>query len=152
MVLGMRPRHWQRVAVYTTTILLFATGVAWLVAHFYLRSSVEPGLELPSPIEPWALRLHGISGQIFLFVFGSMSAAHVVTGWRLRRNRWSGSAVVAVSTFLALTALMLYYAAEEWHWPVSTVHWVVGLTLVPIVAWHVVAARRARSHSAGINA
>jgi hypothetical protein len=142
--IGLRPRSWQRWAAYITTGMLLASGATWLVAHYLLHGSGEFGAELPSPLEPLALRLHGIAAYLFVFVFGSMSTAHIVLGWRLRRNRRTGTLLVGACALLAVTALLLYYAAEDWHPAASLVHWICGLLLAPLLWAHVLAARAGR--------
>ena len=141
---GLRPQRWQRWAVYTATLALAVTGLAWLAAHHLLRSTGAFGEELTSPLEPWALRLHGMLAYAFLFVLGSMSAVHIVLGWRVKRSLWSGSALLACSALLLCTALALYYAPEHWHAGSSLVHWLAGLGLPLLLALHVVVARRSR--------
>lgn len=142
--LGLRPQRWQRRAVHATTVALALTGLAWLAAHHLLRSTGGFGEELPSPLEPWALRLHGVLAQLFLMVLGSMSTVHIVLGWRLRRGRWSGGGLLLASLVLFASGLALYYAPEAWHAGTSLLHWGLGLALLPLVGLHVARARRSR--------
>lgn len=150
--LGLRPQRWQRWAVHVSTLALTLTGVAWLIAHHLLRDTDGFGEALPSPLEPWALRLHGMLAYAFLLVLGSMSAVHVVLGWRLRRSRWSGAGLVAASLVLLVSALALYYAPQPWHDSASLLHWAAGLGLLPLVWLHVLTARRSRRRSAQLSA
>lgn len=149
--IGLRPLRWQRAAVHTTTAALALTGLAWLAAHHLLRSTGGFGEELPSPLEPWALRLHGVLAQVFLLVLGSMSTVHIVLGWRLKRSRGTGSGLLLASLMLLATGLALYYAPEHWHAGTSLLHWGVGLALLPLVWLHVVRARRARRAPARVS-
>lgn len=141
---GLRPQRWQRWAVYASTLALVLTGLAWLAAHHLLRSTGTFGEELASPLEPWALRLHGIVAYAFLLVLGSLTAVHIVFGWRLKRSLWSGSGLLACCAVLLCTALALYYAPEHWHAGSSLVHWLAGLGLPLLLTLHVVVARRSR--------
>ena len=141
---GLRPQRWQRWAVHTTTLALLVTGLAWLAAHHLLRSTGTFGEELPSPLEPWALRLHGIVAYAFLFMLGSMSAVHIVLAWRLRRHLGSGIGLLACSAVLLCSALALYYAPEPLHAGTSLLHWLAGLVLLPLLWLHVLLARRSR--------
>ncbi|MCY4755937.1 DUF4405 domain-containing protein [Pelomonas aquatica] len=149
---GLRPQRWQRWAVHASTLALTLTGIAWLLAHHLLRSTGTFGEELPSPIEPWALRLHGMLAQVFLLVLGSMSAVHIVFGWRLKRSLWSGGGLVALSGVLLTSGLALYYAPEHWHAGASLLHWGTGLGLLPLVWVHVLAARRSRPQPPRVSA
>lgn len=144
--MGLRPQRWQRWAVHASTLALVLTGTGWLLAHHLLRSTGTFGEEVPSPLEPWALRLHGIVAYVFLLVLGSMSAVHIVFAWRLRRSLWSGSSLVAACLLLLCTGLALYYAPEQWHGGASVLHWGMGLALLPLLWVHVLAARRSRRH------
>lgn len=145
--IGLRPARWQRLAVHASVLALALTGVAWLLARYLLRSTGGFGEELPSPLEPWALRLHGIAAYGFLLVFGSMGTVHLVLGWRLRRSLKSGLGLVAAGLVLIGTGLALYYAPESWHRGASILHWGLGLALLPLLWAHVLTARRARSRT-----
>jgi hypothetical protein len=138
--IGMRPPRWQRWSVHATVLALLASGVAWLIAHYGMRAAGE--LAAPHPLEPWSLRLHGIAAYAFLLAFGSMSAVHVVLGWRARRNRGSGAGFVLAATLLFVTALGLYYGPESAHATTSMLHWGLGLALLPLLWLHIVIARR----------
>jgi len=148
VAIGLRPRRWQRWAVYLTTTLLVASGLAWLAAHYWLVAAGPFGDAQPSPLEPWALRVHGVVAYGFVFAFGSMSAAHIALGWRLRRHLASGVALTAAGTLLAASALLLYYAPADWHDAASLAHWGVGLALAPLLLVHLGQARAARRHRA----
>ena len=139
--LGMRPPRWQRWSVHASVLALLATGALWLLAHFLLRAQADVE-GIAHPLEPWALRLHGMAAYAFIAVLGSMSAVHIVLGWRARRNRGSGASFVAAALLLALSALALYYGPESTHAPTSVLHWVIGLALLPLLWLHIVIARR----------
>ena len=140
----MRPPRWQRWCVHASVLALFGTGVLWLVAHFALSTGGDAE-GMRHPLEPWALRLHGIAAYVFIATLGSMSAVHVIYGWRARRNRRSGAVFIATAMLLAISALVLYYGPESMHTPTSALHWAVGLGLVPLLWLHIIiAGRRAR--------
>ena len=45
---------------------------------------------LPSPLEPWVMKVHGLAAFAALFMFGVLAASHVPLGWRLSlRWRWA---------------------------------------------------------------
>ena len=144
MPLGVRPPRWQRRTVHAAVLTLALTGIAWLLAHYFGRSQGQLGSELPHPAEPWLLRLHGIAAYASLLVLGSMGTVHVALAWRLRRNRSSGTSLLAATALLALTALSLYYGPEAAHAATSLAHWLCGLALLPLLWLHVALARRRR--------
>jgi hypothetical protein len=142
--LGLRPRRWQRWTLHSLALAMLLSGLAWLIAHFFLRSTGTMGEETSSPIEPWALRLHGLMAYAFVFIIGSMSTLHILLGWRSRCSRVSGVAMVVICALLAVSALGLYYAPEDWHASTSVIHWCVGLGLMPLLWIHILAARASR--------
>jgi hypothetical protein len=95
--------------------------------------------------EAWAMKLHGAAAITTLLVMGAMLATHSRLGWRLRRNRISGTAVVTALTLLAGTGYALYYLVDDASRPaVSALHWAIGLVLVPGFIAHIVLGRRSR--------
>lgn len=133
----MPMERWQRRSVYLTMALLTLSGLAWLVAHFFLRPVTEFG-ESVSPFEPWSMKLHGGAAMALLFLLGSMLNNHIRRGLRARRNRRSGWSMVALTALLVLTGYGLYYLAGEvsrtaWSW----VHWVIGVVFAAGLPLHV---------------
>lgn len=139
--LSRRHQFW----LYLTSAGLLISGIGWLVSHYLLRS-VGPFGELPSPAEPWWLRLHGAAVLSFLVVFGATLPGHVIQSWRQRRSHYSGGAVVLIVAALGLTGYGLYYAVgdtlREW---VGVIHWSLGLAAAMTLGAHVLLARRRSS-------
>src|SRR4051812_23301684 len=76
---------WQRRVLYGGGVLLLATGIAWLAVHYG-----RPSDALPSALEPWAMRLHGLASFAVVFTFGALAASHIPQGWRwTHRLRWA---------------------------------------------------------------
>lgn len=136
--------RWLRWIVYGTTAVLFVTGALWLLVHYGLGRN--PADDLPHPVEPWLLRVHGLAMMAGLFVYGALLRAHMVNAWKLQRNRATGILVAAVLGFLAVTGYMLYYASGETTRPVvSAAHWIVGLVVVVVLPLHIWRGRRRRT-------
>jgi uncharacterized membrane protein SirB2 len=133
----LSPRHeWT---IYMASTLLFVSGVAWLVIHFF-----RPTDSLPSPSEPWWLRVHGAAMLLFLIVLGSLFPTHVLPGWRHRTNHRSGIFVLTVVIILTLTGYGLYYLGDETIRPwISAVHWGIGLVAAGGLAVHAFLGKRA---------
>ncbi len=93
------------------------------------------------------LMLHGAGAMVMLVLFGGLMPFHVRVGWRRKRNRTTGTVMLAANGALIVTAFGLYYAGAE---PVrdwaSTVHTGVGLALPVLLALHIVRGRR-RAHA-----
>lgn len=139
---GIRLGPWHQGAVYGSTVILVASGLVWLVLHFFLAQPGEFG-ETFHPGEPWMLRLHGAGAMAGLVVYGSLLPIHIRRAWAIRRNLVLGLGLATVLLALTLTGYLLYYAGGEETRPViSVVHWAVGLVIPFLLTWHVVSGRR----------
>jgi cation transport ATPase len=126
----------QRSLIVGVTLALAATGVLWLVPHHLLAIQGEFGVA-PHPLEPWALRLHGAAAMGFLVALGSLLPVHIRRAWQVRENIRTGATMLAVVAALIATAYGLYYASSEVLRPwLSTIHWSIGLCLVPALFLH----------------
>jgi hypothetical protein len=132
----------SRRAVYATLAALFGSGIWWLGVHF-ATPAAEDLQRLGQ--EALALKVHGATAFATLLVLGAMGATHVRRGWRVGRNRPSGSAVIAAFVVLVATGYALYYlVSDETRPPVSTLHWTLGLALSPLLVAHIALGRRSR--------
>jgi len=117
-------------------LLLWASGTGWLIAHHWLTRQGEYGPEI-SPVEPWALRLHGLMALATTAFLGLLWAVHIVRGWTAKRRRGSGGVLFAGAMLLLATGYLLYYASDDnlrgW---VSIVHWSLGLVSLPLFLVH----------------
>jgi len=93
------------------------------------------------------LMLHGAGAMVMLVLIGGLIPFHVRVGWRRKRNRTTGTVMLAANAALIVTAFGLYYAGAE---PVrdwaSTVHTGVGLAVPALLTIHIVRGRR-RAHA-----
>ena len=138
---SIRLGPWHQGAVYGASTLLAVSGIVWLLAHYFL---VVPGAYGPQihALEPWMLRLHGAAAMAGLVVYGSLLPVHIRRAWSIRRNIALGIALVSSMLLLTVTGYLLYYAGDENARPViSAAHWVLGLTVPALLAWHVVSGR-----------
>ena len=139
---SIRLGSWHQAFVYGGTALLVLSGIVWLVLHYFFIQAGEFG-DVTHPLEPWMLKLHGAAAMLGLVVYGSLLPVHVRRAWSIRRNLFLGIAVLVVMLLLTLTGYLLYYAAGEDTRPViSAVHWIVGLGVPLLLAWHVLSGRR----------
>lgn len=122
--------------------LLWSSGVAWIVLHYFLRQPGEFG-EQPHPLEIWSLRLHGAAAFATLWLLGLLWPIHVLPAWRARR-RASGLVVAGASFVLVASGWLLYYGSgDDARAGVALVHWCVGLVLLLPYLWHVLRGRNA---------
>lgn len=135
---------WHRFALYGMVAALFISGLAWLLAHFFLRVASEFG-ESNHPLEHWSMQFHGALILPLSFLAGGLLFQHMRRAHRAGRNRNSGWSMIVLLLWLALTGYALYYFASENLRPYwSLVHWVAGCAL-PLLLWlHI---RLGRRHS-----
>ena len=135
-----------RYALGFVLLALVGSGLAWLGTHYADALGFTAGDELARVArEALAMKLHGAAAMATLIALGAMVAAHARPAWRLRRNRGSGSLVVATFAVLAATGYALYYfATDDARPPLSLLHWVTGLALVVLLPVHLVLGRRTR--------
>jgi len=142
--LSRRHRSW----LYLCSVLLFASGAGWLMAHYGLRSAELVAQDAPHPSEVWFMRLHGAALLGFLIAFGALLPEHVLHGWRHRLNRISGVSMIGLVVALTLTGYALYYAGGDAmrRWA-SVIHWSIGLASAAILIWHILRGRALRRES-----
>ena len=115
---------------YATIAALIGSGIGWAWVHY---AAVAFGGSRRSG----APRARGMGAQAGtarpvwrcgLFALGAMSAYHVRRGWELRRNRVSGSVVIALFTLLIATVLRsgTIWSMMTTHALVSLLHWGAG--------------------------
>lgn len=122
--------HWQKRWLYGSAWLLLLTGTAWLLWHYNRAEDA-----LPSPIEPWLMRLHGAAAFAALLGLGAVSGSHVPAGWQLTRRyhrhagqRSTGLVLIVMAALCTVTAYALYYFAPEGiRSPLGWAHAALGL-------------------------
>jgi hypothetical protein len=130
--------------VYGTFVAVWATGILWLVFHYFLQRQGEFGAE-PHALEAWWLRLHGAAAFFALWLGGVVWIAHVRHGLARPKRRVSGVALIAMFSVLAASGYLLYYAGDDaLRDAVRLVHWLVGLTAIVPFLVHSLRARRVR--------
>jgi hypothetical protein len=144
----IRLGFWHQTSVYGATALLVISGALWLVLHFFMMTQGEFG-ETHHPLEIWMLKLHGAAAMAGLIIYGSLLPIHIRRAWTIRRNIYLGIGLVAIMLMLTITGYLLYYAGGEETRPViSVTHWVIGVIVPVLLAWHVISGKR-RSRTAG---
>lgn len=140
---GPKLRPWQEAGVYGVFGLLAATGVAWLLLHHFGQVEGEFGPTV-NPAEHPLIVVHGVLSFGFLLLGGIILEGHVPAAWSKRRNLYTGVGLLVALGLAALTALGLYYLADDrlrgW---TSLAHWTVGLAALAVLAPHAI--RRGRN-------
>lgn len=122
----------QRRLVYSALGLLLASGGYWALLHYL---GVRPWLS-----EPLLMKIHGGAAMAALVLIGGLVPGHVAIGWALRRNRPSGTALLAVCALLTITGFLLYYTGDETARDASSyVHLALGIFLPITLGMHLIA-------------
>ena len=139
--LRLRPR--LRRVFYAVFAILFATGVAWWVAHRWSFSDEDA--RSFSSVGPSLLKLHGAAASAAVFLLGVLYPLHILRGWRARRNRLWGGALVLTCAVLIASGYLLYYAGGEAIREVaSSIHVWVGLAFPVLLVAHIWRGRATR--------
>jgi len=132
--------QWQWVTLVLSGLALLASGLVWLGVHYSVGAGAG---ELPHPLEPWAMRVHGFAAFFGLFLIGALAGAHIPHGWRMSsRHRWArqrgtGLALCAGAALLAASGYLLYYFAPESVRPaLGWAHSAVGVAMAAVVFAH----------------
>jgi hypothetical protein len=129
-----------RYALYAAFALLFLTGVGWLLADQMKEAASAEGWQTAAAD---LLMIHGGAAMATLLLLGALFPLHVRRGWRARRNRIAGTAMVTCNAALILTAFGLYYLGSETLRPwASGLHIGVGMILPVLFVVHVIVGRR----------
>lgn len=140
--LGPQHRRWLAI----TFLILFLSGVLWLIFHYFFAVKTEFG-EGPHPLQQWWLKLHGLAAMAALIIFGSLLSGHIRRAWQHHQNRISGGSMVALMVCLTLTGYALYYFGGEATRPIiSAAHWIIGIAALPLLVLHILSGRRSRHH------
>lgn len=128
---------WIRRWVYVAFGMLWLTGGAWLLLHFFFQRETDFGTQ-SHPLQPKLLAVHGVFALLAVFLFGWIAAAHIGSHWSRNLNRITGVVLVVLVSVLALTGLANYYLVDpDLRGPVSVAHEILGaIAIVPaLVHW-----------------
>jgi uncharacterized membrane protein len=121
--------------IYAICTLLWLSGCAWLVLHFFFPVTTDFG-PAPNPLEPWLLRIHGWVAVGGVFLFGWITSEHIGDRWRKPQNRVSGFSLVVFVSFLTLSGYGLYYTTDRLHDTSAVVHEVLGTLAIVFALVH----------------
>ena len=144
-----RLARWQIMLLTISGALLWLSGGAWLLLHYFGQLQGEFGPEL-NPLEPWLLRLHGLILIPALLGFGGLFVIHVPRGWKDVPQRNIGLGLSALIGVLIASGYLLYYLGNETarSWT-SIAHWSIGLAVPVIFIWHYIHGKTKRRTTRG---
>ena len=129
-----------RYALYAAFALLFITGAGWLLADQMKEAANGEGWQTAAA---YLLMIHGGAAMATLLLLGALFPLHMRRGWRARRNRITGTAMMTFNGALILTAFGLYYLGSETLRPwASELHIGFGIVFPILFLVHVVTGRR----------
>lgn len=127
---------WERLTAYFVVGALWLSGGLWLCLDQFFS---EPGPfgSTPNFLEPPLLLIHGVLALSSLYLFGYMSARHVVRWWPERVRRLSGGAFTAILMGLTLSGFALFFVSDDQSQHVAIlIHDVLGLISVIFAFQH----------------
>ncbi|MFT3726509.1 MAG: hypothetical protein QM759_01595 [Terricaulis sp.] len=117
----------RKYATWTVCTLIWTTGVAWLLLHYFGQRQGAFGMEA-NPAEIWMLRMHGAAAFAALWLLGLLWGVHVVRGWEQHKRRVSGAILFGAALLLVVSGYLLYYLGDETaRAAVSLLHWLLGV-------------------------
>jgi hypothetical protein len=132
-----------RYALYAAFLVLFVTGAGWLLAD---RMKDAASGEAWQTAAADLLMAHGGAAMAILLLLGALVPLHVRPGWRMRKNRTTGTLMVTANGAFILTGFALYYAgvdvARAW---ASWIHTAIGLVFPILLLIHITIGRRWRN-------
>jgi hypothetical protein len=132
---GSRLSASLRSAVHLVFSVLWLSGVAWLLLHYFAARPGEFGL-LRHPLEAPLMLVHGVVAMLALFVLGWFAALHSSDGNRRRARRASGWVLSTLIGVLAIAGCLQFFVSGEGaQAALRLVHEVCGVALLlPVLA------------------
>ena len=130
------PRR-QRAAVYLITGVLWVSGCAWLCLDQFFAQRGPFGSTV-HPLQPPLLLVHGVTAVASMYLFGWISARHVLRGWAEGRRRFSGGTLATLLALLIMSGFALFFlSSDAWQRYAAGAHDVlgIGITLLAIQHW-----------------
>jgi hypothetical protein len=135
----------QRMAIYLIVGLLWLSGCLWLYVDYFMATRGQFGIT-PHPLESPLLLLHGAVAVLSMYLFGWITARHVVRWWPRGLRRLSGGSLAASLAVLTLSGFALFFLVDDASLRIAAmIHDVVGLAVTVLIVQHWFFALRTRS-------
>ena len=138
---GLQLSRRHRWSLYAVVLVLFLSGVIWIVLHQLDEAGNSQGLW--RELKPSLMTVHGLVAAGFVLLFGTLLPVHVRHSWHARRNRANGVFFLSIVSTLTLTGYLLYYLGNErlraW---CSNVHLWLGAVIPLLLVLHIGSGRR----------
>ncbi len=138
----------SRLAVYLILGALWLSGCAWLLLDEFFQSTGPFGVT-PHPWEGAVLTLHGIVALVSTYLFGWLTARHLLARWPARTRRLSGAVLAGFFMMLTLSGFALFFVSDDrWQHLAAVAHDALGLGVLVFAIQHWFFARRRDMRSA----
>jgi hypothetical protein len=126
----------RRLTVYLIVGAVWLTGCVWLYLDQFQETHDQFGVT-PHPLESPLLLLHGIAAILSMYLFGWISARHILRLWSGGLRRMSGAALAAVLTVLVFSGFALFFLVDDrlQHFT-AVIHEVLGLAVTVFAIQH----------------
>jgi hypothetical protein len=126
----------ERLTVYIVVGALWLSGCVWLGLDQFFSHPGEFGTT-PNFLQPPLLLLHGVLALFGLYLFGYMTARHVVRWWPGRMRRISGGTFAAMLATLTLSGFVLFFVSDDQSQHIAVlIHDVLGIAIVVFAIQH----------------
>jgi hypothetical protein len=126
----------QRSAVYFIVGSLWLSGCFWLYLDYFLAKRGQFGIT-PHPLEPPVLLLHGVVAVLSMYLFGWITARHVLRWWPRGLRRVSGASLAALLAALSASGFALFFLVDDASRHAATViHDSLGLAVALFAIQH----------------
>jgi len=134
----VRLEKFHRRVLYLVFAVLWGSGGAWLISEWLKDPELGPTRTV---LQTLSMEIHGATMLVYVAMLGTLWT-HVRRGFALKANRLSGSFVIATNVILALSGWVLYYLTDDGvRRGSSTIHWVIGIAVLPLLIAHILLGR-----------
>ena len=132
----MRMPRRRRFAVYLIVGALWLTGCLWLYLDEFRAQHDQFGAT-PHPLESPMLLLHGILAILSMYLFGWISARHILRWWSGGLRRLSGGTLTAALVVLVVSGFALFFLVDDQlQHSAALIHDVLGLAVTVFAIQH----------------
>lgn len=126
----------RRRAVYLVLGSLWVSGCLWLYLDQFLATHGQFGIT-PHPLESPILLLHGVVAIASMYLFGWITARHILRWWSARLRRISGAVLAAAFAILIVSGFALFFLVDaDLQRGAALIHEVLGLGVTVFAVQH----------------
>lgn len=137
--------RWFEPVLLGSTAVVFATGVLLAPTTLEMRAAWAMDWRLAAGWRVGVAAAHAGLAFVFMLLMGALWSVHMRAGWRRHRQRASGLLLVLSLLWLMLSAVGVYYLADEaWANVAGLGHLAMGVLLLAPFMWHAIVGWRHR--------